>query len=166
MSKAIGLSVGSIKEYLLYLEQAYLIYQLNFFYYSLKTSLAIQKPRKIYCIDNGLRNAASFKLSSDEGKLAENSILIELKRRNLDVYYWKGKREVDFVVKRRDNMLVGVNVTYTEVIDEREIKALLEFKENFGERVLELILLTRNVERSEDGITYIPIRKWLLGSGE
>ena len=166
MSKAIGLSVSSIKEYLLYLEQAYLIYQLNFFSYSLKTSLAIQKPRKIYCIDNGLRNAASFKFSSDEGKLAENSIFIELKRRNLDVYYWKGSREVDFVVKRRDNTLMGVNVTYTDVIDEREIKALLEFKENFGERVLELILLTRNVERSEDGITYIPIRKWLLGSGE
>jgi predicted AAA+ superfamily ATPase len=166
MSKAIGLSVGSIKEYLLYLEQAYLIYQLNFFSYSLKISLAIQKPRKIYCIDNGLRNAASFKFSSDEGKLAENSIFIELKRRNLDVYYWKGRREVDFVVKRRDNMLMGVNVTYTEVIDEREIKALLEFKENFGERVSELILLTRNVERSEDGITYIPIWKWLLGYGE
>ena len=166
MSKAIGLSVGSVKEYLLYLEQAHLIYQLNFFSYSLKTSLTIQKPRKIYCIDNGLRNAASFKFSSDEGKLAENSIFIELKRRNLDVYYWKGSREVDFVIKRRDNMLMGVNVTYTEVIDEREIKALLEFKENFGEKVSELILLTRNVERLEEGITYIPIWKWLLGYGE
>lgn len=166
MSKAIGLSVGSIKEYLLYLEQAYLIYRLNFFSYSLKTSLAIQKPKKIYCIDNGLRNAASFKFSSDEGKLAENSVFVELRRRNFDVYYWKGKREVDFVVKRRDNTLMGVNVTYTDVIDEREIKSLLEFKENFGERVSELILLTRNVDKSDRGITYIPIWKWLLESGE
>ena len=166
MSNAIRLSVGSIKEYLLYLEQAYLIYQLNFFSYSLKTSLAIQKPRKIYCIDTGLRNAASFKFSSDEGKLVENSVFIELKRRNFDVYYWKGNREVDFVVKRRDNMLMGVNVANTDVIDEREIKALLEFKENFGKRVSKLILLTRNIVRSEDGITYIPIWKWLLGSGE
>jgi len=166
MSKAIGLSVSSIKEYLLYLEQAYLIYQLNFFSYSLKTSLAIQKPRKIYCIDNGLRNAASFKFSSDEGKLAENSVFVELKRRNFDVHYWKGKREVDFVVKRRDNMLMGVNVTYTDVTDEREIKALLEFKENFGKRVSELILLTRDVDKSDRGITYIPIWKWLLGSSE
>ena len=166
VSKAIGLSVGSIKEYLLYLEQAYLIYRLNFFSYSLKTSLAIQKPKKIYCIDNGLRNAASFKFSSDEGKLAENSVFVELRRRNFDVYYWKGKREVDFVVKRRDNTLMGVNVTYTDVIDEREIKSLLEFKENFGERVSELILLTRNVDKSDRGITYIPIWKWLLESGE
>ena len=166
MSKAIGLSVSSIKEYLLYLEQAYLIYQLNFFSYSIKTSLAIQKPRQIYCIDNGLRNAASFKFSSDEGKLAENSVFIELKRRNIDVYYWKGQREVDFVLRNRGNTLTGVNVTYTDVIDEREIKALLEFQENFKGRVSELILLTKNVERSEDGITYVPIWKWLLGSGE
>ncbi len=166
ISKAIGLSVSSLKEYLRYLEQAYLIYQLNFFSYSIKTSLAIQKPRKIYCIDNGLRNAASFKFSSDEGKLAENSAFIELKRRDIDVYYWKGRREVDFVVKNKDNTLMGVNVTYSDVIDEREIKALLEFKENFKGRVSELILLTRNVDKSEDGITYIPIWKWLLGSGD
>ena len=166
MSNAIGLSVSSVKEYLLYLEQAYLIYQLNIFSYSIKTSLAIQKPRKIYCIDNGLRNAASFKFSTDEGKLAENSTFIELKRRNLEVYYWKGQREVDFVVKNRDNTLTGINVTYSDVIDEREIKALLEFKENFEGRVSELILLTRNVDKSEDGITYIPIWKWLLASGK
>jgi hypothetical protein len=165
ISKAIGLSVSSVKEYLLFLEQAYLIYQLNFFSYSIKTSLAIQKPRKIYCIDNGLRNAASFKFSSDESKLAENSTFIELKRRNFDVYYWKGRKEVDFIIKNRDNTLIGINVTYTDVIDKREIKALREFKENFQGRISELILLTRNVEKFEDGITYVPIWKWLLVSG-
>ena len=89
-----------------------------------------------------------------------------VKRRNLDAYYWKGQKEVYFVLRNRDNTLTGVNVTYTDVIDEREIKALLEFKEYFREIVSELILLTRNVERSEDGITYVPIWKWLLGSGE
>ena len=166
ISKAIGLSVSSIKEYLLYLEQAYLIFQLNFFSYSMKTSLAIQKPRKIYCIDNGLRNAASFKFSPDEGKLAENITFIELKRRGLEVYYWKGRREVDFVVKNLDNSLTGINVTYSDTIEERETKALLEFKEQFEERVSELILITRNVSKSEDGITYVPVWKWVLGSDE
>jgi predicted AAA+ superfamily ATPase len=43
---------------------------------------------------------------------------------------------------------------------------LLEFKENFQGRVTELILLTRNVEKSDDGIMYIPIWKWLLGCGK
>ena len=73
---------------------------------------------------------------------------------------------MDFVVKNRDNTLTGINVTYSDVIDEREIKALLEFKENFEGRVSELILLTRNVDKSEAGITYVPIWKWLLASGK
>ncbi len=73
---------------------------------------------------------------------------------------------MDFVLRNRDNTLTGVNVTYTDVIDEREIKALLEFKEYFQGRVSELILLTRNFESSENGITYVPIWKWLLGSGK
>ncbi|MGP8330170.1 MAG: ATP-binding protein [Methanosarcinaceae archaeon] len=116
ISKMIGLSVSSTKEYLLYPEQAYLIYQLNFFSYSMKASLAIQKPRKIYCIDNGLRNTASFKFSPDESKLAENITFVELKRRGLDVYYRKGRREMDFVIRNRDNILTGVNVTYSDVV--------------------------------------------------
>ncbi|MCL7411484.1 MAG: ATP-binding protein [Methanosarcinaceae archaeon] len=166
ISTAIGLSVSSIKEYLLYLEQAYLIFQLNFFSYSMKTSLAIQKPKKIYCIDNGLRNAASFKFSPGEDKLAENITFIELKRRGLEVYYWKGSREVNFVVKNRDNSLTGINVTYSDIIEERETKALLELKEQFGDQVSELILITRNVSKSENGITYVPVWKWVLGSDE
>jgi len=39
ISNATELSVNSLKEYLLYLEQAYLIYQLNFFSYSVKDSV-------------------------------------------------------------------------------------------------------------------------------
>jgi hypothetical protein len=43
---------------------------------------------------------------------------------------------------------------------------LLEFKENFQVRVTDLILLTRNVDKFEDWITYVPIWKWLLESGK
>ncbi|MGP8331223.1 MAG: hypothetical protein ACT6FB_02610 [Methanosarcinaceae archaeon] len=50
------------------------------------------------------------------------------------------------------------------LLDEREIKTLLEFKKNFQERVSELILITKNVEKTEDGITYVPVWKWLLQS--
>ncbi|MGP8323274.1 MAG: hypothetical protein ACT6FG_04715 [Methanosarcinaceae archaeon] len=41
---------------------------------------------------------------------------------------------------------------------------MLEFKKNFQERVSELILITKNVEKTEDGITYVPVWKWLLQS--
>ncbi|HWR24741.1 MAG TPA: ATP-binding protein [Methanosarcina sp.] len=163
ISKATGLSVNSLKEYLLYLEQAYLIYQLNFFSYSVKDSVSIKMPRKIYCIDNGLRNSAAFTFSKDDGKLAENLAFIELKRRKVEFFYWKEKREVDFVLKSRDGMLTGINCTYTDHVREGEINALQSFKEKFGEKVSKLILLTKSIEKDEDGINYVPLWKWVLG---
>jgi len=36
-------------------------------------------------------------------------------------------------------------------------------KESFRESASKLMLLTRNVERTEDGITYVPLWKWMLG---
>jgi uncharacterized protein len=163
ISKAAGLSINSLKEYLLYLEQAYLIYQLNFFSYSVKDSISVQMPKKLYCIDNGLRNAAAFTFSADEGRLAENLVFLELKRRKVEFFYWKGKREVDFVVKNRDGTLTGINCTYTNCARAGEISALLEFKEHFGEKVSELILLTKNLEKEEKGIRYVSLWKMVLG---
>lgn len=162
ISTATGLSVNSLKEYLLYLEQAYLIYQLNFFSYSVKNSISIKMPRKIYCIDNGLRNSVAFTFSADEGRLAENLVFVELKRRKVEFFYWKEKGEVDFVIKHRDGTLTGINCTYTDQVRAGEIRALLDFKEHFGEKISRLILLTKNLVKEEAGISYIPLWKWVL----
>jgi len=162
ISKAIGLNIHSLKEYLNFLENAYLIFQLRYFSYSVKESIMMQKPRKLYCIDNGLRNAVSFKFSKDEGKLAENLVFIELKRRNKEVYYRKNKREIDFVIMNKDQTLTAINVSYTDKVNEREMKSLLEFKKEF-KKAKELILLTNDLEQKKDGIEFIPLWKWLVG---
>jgi len=162
ISKIIGLNITTLKEYLLFLENAYLIYQLKFFSYSLKESTTLQKPRKIYCIDNGLRNSVSFKFSKDEGKLAENLTFIELKRRNKEIYYWKGKREVDFIIKNKDQSLIAINVSYTNEIDEREVKGLEEFKAKFKSKVKRMILLTKTLSKKEKNIEFIPLWEYLL----
>lgn len=161
ISNAININIHSLKEYLYFLENAYLIFQLKYFSYSIKESIMIQKPRKIFCIDNGLRNAVSFKFSKDEGRLAENLVFIELKRREKEPYYWKNKGEVDFVIKNKDQSLTAINVSYTNEIKEREIKSLLEFRKEFR-KTKELILLTKDVEKKEDGIKFIPLWKYLI----
>lgn len=162
ISKAVGINIHGIKEYLHFLENAYLVFQLRYFSYSLKESIMLQKPRKIFCIDNGLRNAVSFKFSKDEGKLAENLVFIELRRRDKEIYYWKNKWEVDFVIKNKDQSLSAINVSYTDEIKKREAEALLELKEEFRSKVKELIILTEDTEKRENGIRYIPLWKWLL----
>jgi len=104
----------------------------------------------------------SFKFSKDEGKLAENITFLELKRNDKEIYYWQGNNEVDFVVKEKDNSLNAINVSYSDNINEREIKGLKEFANNFGNKVANLTILTKNIERVENDINYIPLWKWLL----
>ncbi|MHA1274334.1 MAG: ATP-binding protein [Promethearchaeota archaeon] len=153
-------SFDTIRSYIDYLEESQLIFLLPIFSYSLKVQEV--NPKKIYCIDNGLRNTVSFKFSKDEGKLAENIVFLELKRREKEIFYWKNTQEVDFIVKNIDGSLLALNVSYTDNIPEREIKGLIEFKNKFQQHVKELILLTKDTEKISKGIKFIPIWKWLL----
>ncbi len=160
IKKDMPVGKDTLMEYLSYLEDINLVYLVPIFSYSLKKQQV--NPRKVYCIDNGLRNAVSFMFSKDEGRLAENLVFLELKRRSKEPYYWKNKGEVDFVIKDRDSSLTAINVSYTDEIDERETKALLEFADEFSPKVKELILLTKDLEKTEGRIKIIPLWKWLI----
>jgi len=160
LRNSLQMSYDTIKDYLSYYKEAFLFFTVDHFSYSFKEQKTLAS--KIYCIDNGLRNAVSFRFSKDEGKLAENCAFIQLKQQGKQPYYWKNKGEVDFVVKNRDNSLTAINVSYTDEIDERETKALLDFKEEFKAKAKQLVLLTKNTEKKEKGITIMPLWKWLL----
>lgn len=155
-------SKGTLLEYLSYLEDISLVYFLPLFSYSLRVQAI--NPKKIYCLDNGLRSAISFTFSKDEGRLAENLVFLELMRREKEIHYWKNEGEVDFIVKEDDSSLTAINVTYTYSIAEREVSALKKFseKEEFAPHIKELILLTKDTEKTENGIAYIPLWKWML----
>lgn len=158
---ALGLSYDLITDYLSYYLEAFMFFTCDHFSYSMKEQKT--KPSKIYCIDNGLRNAVSFKFRKDEGKLAENLVFLELKRRDKDVYYWSGQGEVDFVIKNPDQSLTAINVTYTDEIDERETVGLLQFRDQDKfKKAKQLILITKDLEKKDKGITFIPLWKWLL----
>lgn len=159
---ALKLSYDAAKDYLSHFSDAFLFFPIDHFSYSFKEQKTL--PSKVYCIDNGMRNAVSFKFSEDIGRLAENLVCIELKRRAKDVYYWKGKGEVDFLIKEKDQTLEAVNICYGEEINERETKALKECKETFKEKVKRLVIITKDVEKEEEGIKFIPLWKWLLVS--
>ncbi|MEK6857115.1 MAG: ATP-binding protein [Nanoarchaeota archaeon] len=159
LSDLLKIDFTTLKEYISYIEESRILFSNSIFSYSLKTQS--RNNKKIYCIDNGLRNAVSFVFSKDEGKLAENLVFTELKRRGKDSYYWQNKGEVDFVIKNKNQTLTAINVTYSDNVDEREINSLLEFKSAF-KKTSELILLTKDTEKKEKGIQFIPLWKWLL----
>ncbi|MFH1637165.1 MAG: ATP-binding protein [Candidatus Woesearchaeota archaeon] len=159
ISKEMAVKQETISEYLSYLEDSFVVFTVNLFSYSLKKQQA--NPKKIYCIDNGLRNVVSFKFSKDEGRLAENMAFVDLKRRGSEVFYWRGKGEVDFIVKNKDNSLTAINISYTNEIAEREISALRDFKKEF-KKTKGLLVLTKDLEKKENGIVFVPLWKWLL----
>jgi hypothetical protein len=164
LKEALGIDVDTIRDYIHFAGMAKILFEVPAFSYSLQVQA--RQNRKIYCIDNGLRNAVSFRFSADEGKLAENLVCIELMRSGLVPYYWKGNREVDFVTKARDNSLSAINVCYTDEVPAREYKGLEEFAKTFPDAVRELVILTKDYEATQGNITYIPLWKWLLRGKE
>jgi len=158
VARALNLHYDTVKKYIPYFEEVFLFLVVPFFSWKIKTTM--KKDMKCYAIDTGLRNAVSFKFSEDIGKLTENLVLIELTRRGSEVFFWKGKREVDFIV-REESSLTAINVTSTDKISLREKEGLLEFKEKY--KNVHMMIITKELEQKDsDGIQYIPLWKWLL----
>jgi uncharacterized protein len=157
--KEMKVSKETILEYISHLSDINLIYLTPIFSYSLKVQQV--NPSKTYCIDTGLRNAVALKFSKDTGRLAENIVYVELKRRGKEVFYWKNTQEIDFVVKENDK-LTAINVNYTDKINNRELSGLKEFKNKHKSKIKKLIILSKNIEEKKEEIEIIPIWKWLI----
>ena len=123
-------------------------------------------PKKVYVIDTGLINAVAFKVSRDIGRLYENAVFIELKRRGKDVYYWKNKHECDFLIVEKGRVKEALQVCFeiSEENKEREINGLIEVMEKFN--LKSGVIITDDLEGEEEirgrKIIYKPLWKWLL----
>lgn len=153
--------------YLEYLKDAFLIFELSQFSYSLKKQSKALK--KIYAVDTGLANAVSFKFSEDKGRMLENVVFIELKRRQEEIYYYKthNNREVDFMTREKNKSQQLIQVAWTlkdGKVKERELKALLESMKE--QKLKEGLILTYDEEGETEidkkRIIIKPTYKWLL----
>ena len=89
----------SVRDYIGFLQESYLVFELFRYDYSLKKQFVSDK--KIYVVDNGIRNAVSFSFSEEKGRLLENLIYIELKIRGHNIFFDKGKNECDFLIEEK-----------------------------------------------------------------
>jgi len=148
-----------------HLQESYLLHELYKYDYSLKKQIVYNK--KIYSVDNGLRNQVSFRFSEDSGKLLENTVFLQLKRSGKEVYYYKNKRECDFLIKQKTKIVEAIQVTdvLSAANRERELNGLIAAMESFN--LKKGLIITRNQEekfRSQGReIRVLPIYKWLLG---
>jgi hypothetical protein len=117
-------SVNTIKNYIHYLVNSWLIFSVNVYDYSVKRQQIA--PKKIYGIDLGLINSIGFQFSPNTGKLLENLVYLTLRRQTADIYYVTSvdNFEVDFYIPNQ-RLLIQV----TQHLDhpgtrERELRAI------------------------------------------
>ncbi|MEK7189561.1 MAG: ATP-binding protein [Patescibacteria group bacterium] len=165
LKKTLGYkSPMSVRKHVGFMTEAYLVFELMKYDYSLKKQFISDK--KIFVIDNGLRNEIAFSVSEDKGRLLENLVFIELKRRVHEIYYFKKKKECDFMIKEKNKITSAIQVT-AYLGDEnqaREIGGLLEALA--ASHLKKGLILTINQEKTikQNGVVIEvkPLWKWLL----
>lgn len=155
----------SVRNYIGFLQESYLIFELFKYDFSLKKQYVFDK--KLYVIDNGMRNATAFYFSSDRGQLLENLVFLELKRRGKNIFYFKNKFECDFLVHDKGKIIEAIQVTQKvdNINEKREVGGLLNAFEVLN--INNGFILTDSQEEiriiNDKTIIIMPIWKWLLG---
>lgn len=157
--KILGGNENTIQQYVNILENAYFIHQLQQYSYSHKTQSRSKK--KAYCIDNGLITAVTFQFSNNFGKLLENLVYTELKKKQFEhIYFHHDVRECDFIVHDQKNAF-AVQVCYalTPENQKRELQGIQQAMEKF--RLQKGIIITYDDEiQFEKNIQAIPFWKF------
>lgn len=167
----IGHKVGkaTLIDYMAKIESAFLAFQVPIYAYSVKDQL--QYPRKVYVIDNGLRNSVTFRFSPDRGRLLENLVFNQIYRRvENEIYYWADKNglEVDFVVKQGTAVVKLIQVCESlsdAKTRQREIRALKKAMAEFSLDSSTILTYDESGMETIDNkqINIIPIWLWLSG---
>ncbi|MBN2110168.1 MAG: ATP-binding protein [Methanosarcinaceae archaeon] len=167
LRKMLGLSnATTVKEYLNYFENSFLIFTVPRYSPSLKKQ--IYSNKKVYFIDNGLVNNISFRFSENRGSMLENIVFLALKRRNVQVYFHKDRKECDFVIRDGYEIREAIQVTQDledPGIRKRETEGLKEAMDMYG--LKEGMILTEDTEeeivlQDKRMIIVKPVWKWLL----
>ena len=166
LTKVAGVkNATTVKNYLGFLQNTYLLFLVHKYDYALKKQL--QNSKKIYFIDNALVNLLGFSFSEEKGRLLENLVFVELKRRDQEIFYHDDSHECDFVIKRGTKITKAIQVCYTfdsPDTREREIRGLTDAMQCYG--LQEGMIITNDLEESalinDCNVTIIPAWKWLL----
>jgi predicted AAA+ superfamily ATPase len=157
-------SANTISDYLHWMEESYLFFYVSKFSYSKKNSSV--NPRKVYGIDTGMIQANSHSYTKDKGRLLENLVFLHLRQNQLDIFYYKEKKECDFVVFRDKKIVQAIQVCEEVNTDNypRETEGLVEALEFFN--LKKGLIVTKNqrdtLKIGKMTIELIPINEFIL----
>lgn len=170
LAKQMGIgSATTVSDYCHYLSMSYLCFTVPRFSHSLAKQQLSNK--KCYFIDHAMARMIGFRSTEDRGRLLENLVYIELRRRGGEIYFHKEKNECDFLVRKNGQVTDAVQVCW-ELHDhntrERELQGLQEamlahgltsgtILTNSQEETLPITL-----ESKKASIAIMPVWKWAL----
>ena len=158
---AIG-SSASIMDYLSFFADAYLFFYVPKFSFSQKVSIV--NPKKVYAIDTGLVKVNSLSFSDDLGRMLENLVFLELRRKSREIFYFSDERECDFVVvdKGKPTALYQVCLQLNQDNLDREVKGLAYAMNSLGISQGKIITLDQSDAFEVEGKTIqaIPFHQW------
>ena len=170
LARLIGVgSPTTVSDYCHYLYLSYLCYMVPRFSHSLAKQQHYNK--KCYFIDHGMARVLGFRSTEDKGRLLENLVYIELRRRGGEIYFHKEERECDFLVRRQGKVCEAYQVCtdmHNVATRKRELEGLIEAMRAHG--LENGVILTENQEESLEmqldrgiaQIQIIPVWKWAL----
>lgn len=167
LGKVVGIQhPDTIKNYLEYIQQTYLISQL--FRYDPSVKKQMMSPKKIYFVDNAIIKRIGFNATENNGVFLENLVFIELKRRGWDVYYYADKKECDFIVRKGLHISDAYQVTLkmdSPQTREREIAGVREAMQAYSlSKGYILTFEGKETINFDDGtiVEVLPVWEWIL----
>lgn len=162
-------SENTAKNYVHYLEEAYLISCLPKFSFKKQESV---RYRKVYLIDTAFAGQTGEGHSVNSGRLLENLVYLELARNaswlRYELFYFKKQVEVDFVIYSNRKVTELIQVAYS-IADQRTLKretrALITAAKELNPEKLTLITFDTKHDIIEEGmnIRIVPVLEWMLG---
>ncbi|WP_165251639.1 ATP-binding protein [Adlercreutzia sp. ZJ304] len=159
-SNGTKVSRNTIDEYLSALVNSFIIYSAKCF--DLRGKRLLKQQQKFYAIDMGMRRMILSNQVRDTGRILENIVFLELKRRFKSVQVGRiGDLEVDFVVEGdsgRAYFQVAESISSEKVL-ERELAPFRKIEDNHPK----LLLTLDDVDPvNHEGIMQMNVLEWMM----
>ncbi len=153
LSNTFGVSDKTIKEYINYFEDVYLLKRIDRFH--TKTKEKIKSTKKIYALDNGLMHVAP-RNSKNLGNALENWVFVHLNKGDEALYYLKDGKEIDFF---SNGTLYQVSY---DIDDPKTKKRELDAFAHFADISTQKLLVTFDANDEIDGVEVVSVDELVL----
>jgi len=163
LAEMFGITTKSVIDYVYFFEASYMLFTVPMFSYSYQKT--IKNAKKVYGIDPGFIKANTLSFTDNNGSLLENIVFLQLRRshRSDSIYYYKGKRECDFIAADRKKPVQAIQVCYKLTNDnmQREIDGVMEAMDEL--KIKNGLIITMDQTDKFGEVEVIPAWKWMTG---